>query len=162
MARRAGAKAGLIGAAVGAVLTVLSILLGGPSPVLGRIGGGLVLAAYAGIGVLAAFFLTAPRSARMGAGAGALAGLIGGAGSGIVWAIAALARMTQVTWNGLVPIIGFREMPSPADVGLTPGTLAVLIGGLCFLTSLIAGSGFGALGGAILGAARPRPVEQAS
>jgi hypothetical protein len=154
MVGRAGAKAGLIGAGVAAALTVLTLLLGGPSPILGRVGGGLVLLTYVGVGVLAAFFLTAPRSARMEARAGLLGGLIGGAGSGIVWVIAALVRMTQVSWDGWVPIIGLREMPSPANVGLTPGALGALIGGLCFLTSLVAGAGLGAIGGAVFGAAR--------
>jgi len=162
MVGRAGAKAGLIGAAVVAVLTVLSVLLGRPSPVLGRVGGGLIALAYVGIGVLAAFFQTAPRSAGIGARAGALAGLIAGAGSGTVWVIAALVRMIQVSWDGLVPIIGLREVPPPADLGVTAEVLAILIGGVCGLTSLIAGAGLGALGGAILGAARPRPVGHAS
>lgn len=154
MAGRAGLKAGPIGAAVIAVLTVLSILLGGPSPILGRMGGGLILVAYAAAGALAAFFLSPPRSAVMGARAGALAGLFAGAGSGIVWFIAAIVRIAQVSWDGWTPIVGLREMPPPADVGLTSGALAALIGGLCFGTSLIAGASLGAIGGAVFSTAR--------
>lgn len=154
MVGKAGLKAGPIGAALTAVLTLLSILLGGPSPILGRVGGGLVLMAYAAAGVLAALWLSPPRGAGMGARAGALAGLIGGVGSGIVWAIAAILRVTQVSWDGLVPIIGLREMPQLADLGIGVGTLAAMVGGLCGLTSLLAGAGLGAIGGAILGAAK--------
>jgi hypothetical protein len=154
MAGKAGLKAGLIGAAGVGVLTVLSVLLSGPWPILGRVGGGLIMLAYIGSGLLAGLFLAAPRSAGMGARAGALAGLIGGAGSGIVWIIAVVARVTQISWDGIMPVVGLREMPQPTDLGVTAEMLAVMIGGLCFLTSLLAGAGLGAIGGAVFGAAR--------
>lgn len=153
MIGKAGLKAGLIGAAVGVVLTVSSVLLGRQSPILGRVGGGLILLAYVGAGLLAAFFLTSPRSAGVGARAGALAGLIGGAGSGIAWAVAVAVRMIQVSWDGLRPIIGLREMP-PAGPGVTAEAMAIVIGSMCGLTSLLCGAGLGAVGGAIFGAAR--------
>lgn len=154
MVGRAGAKAGLIGAAVGAVLTVLSIVLGGQSPALGRVGGGLIVLAYVGTGLLAGSFLAVPRSAGMGARAGALAGLIGGAGSGVVWVIAVLMRMTQVRWDGWVPIIGLREMSPPAGLGMPAEVMAMLLGGVCGLISLFVGAGLGAAGGAVLGIAK--------
>ncbi len=154
MVRKAGLKAGLIGAAVVAVLTVLSIVLGGPAPILGRVGGGLALLAYVGTGVLAGFFLAAPRTAGEGARAGALAGLIGGAGGGGVWGMAAAVRAALSVWRDIIPFVDLRQLRLPADVDLGMGIGAVMIGSLCFLTSLLVGAGVGAVGGAILGAAK--------
>ena len=81
MAGKAGLKAGLIGTAVMLMTTLINQFL--------PISGGLVYAIcgvnmliYAGIGVLAGFFLASPRTPGKGAGAGAIAGLISGGISG--------------------------------------------------------------------------------
>jgi hypothetical protein len=153
MAGKAGLKAGLIGAVVVALLTALSILLGGALPILGRVFGGLVLLAYAGVGALAGSFLAVPRTAGRGARAGAIAGLIGGAGGGVVWVVAAAIRTALAVWGDIIPFIDLQRIQQPTGPGGGMETLAVMIGGLC-LTSLVAGIGAGAVGGAIFGAAK--------
>ena len=73
MTGKAGLKAGLIGTAVMVVWTVIGRFLPA-SGVLMWVSSGVSLLLYAGIGVLAGFFLSPPRKPGKGAGAGALAG----------------------------------------------------------------------------------------
>jgi hypothetical protein len=94
MAGKAGLKAGLIGLAILLAMTLINQLL--------PISGGLVYALcgvnmliYAGIGVLAGFFLAPPRAAGSGAGAGAIAGLISGLVNGVVGYVITAVRMAR-------------------------------------------------------------------
>jgi hypothetical protein len=64
-------KAGLIGAAVAVVLSLLGLV-----PCLGCITSVLALVLYVGVGVLTATWMKPPRDAGKGAGGGAIAGLV--------------------------------------------------------------------------------------
>ena len=147
MAGKAGLKAGLIGAAVLLVITVLNQLL--------QISGGLVyvicgvnMLIYAGIGVLAGFFLAPPRTPRQGAGAGAIAGLLSGGISGVVGFIILTIRMARgMGYPGLDP----QQMEQLAQSGLDPKLLAIP-GVVC---GMAIGAGMAAIGGAILAAVKP-------
>lgn len=157
MAGKAGLKAGLIGAGIVLVLTLLSQI-----PTVGCVCCGLSWLAYAGIGALAGFFLTPPRAAGTGAGAGAIAGLISGAVGGIVWIII-MAIQVAVTGTGdIMSAIDPQTMRQLLELGIDPeifgsfsgvGVVAIA-GGMCCLTGLAVGAGLGAAGGAIFAAAK--------
>ena len=146
MAGKAGLKAGLIGAAVLLVITVLNQLL--------QISGGLVyvicgvnMLIYAGIGVLAGFFLAPPRTPRQGAGAGAIAGLLSGGISGVVGFVILTIRLARgMGYPGLDP----QQMEQLAQSGLDPKLLAIP-GVVC---GMAIGAGMAAIGGAILAAVK--------
>lgn len=157
MTGKAGLKAGLIGAAIIFVLTLLSQI-----PAVGCVCCGLNWLSYAGIGALAAYFLAPPRSAGTGAGAGAIAGLISGAIGGLIWTI---IMAIQMAIAGTENLVDFRTMQQLADLGvdISPEMFAALsgvggvaiAGGMCCLTGLAVGAGLGAIGGAIFAAAKP-------
>lgn len=157
MTGQAGLKAGLIGAAVLLVLTLLSQI-----PAVGCICCGVSLLAYAGVGVLAGFFLTPPRSAGIGAGAGAIAGVISGVVAGVVQALV-LAVQTLIAGPGeFASLLDPEQMRQLSELGVDPETFAaftgtggVALGGaLCCLSSLAIGAVLGAIGGAIFAAVK--------
>ncbi len=158
MTGKAGLKAGLIGAAIIFVLTLLSQI-----PGVGCFCCGLNWLSYAGIGVLAAYFLSPPRSAGTGAGAGAIAGLISGGLGGLVWTVI-MAIQVAITGTGdIMSAIDPQTMRQLLDLGIDPDMFAIFsgvggvaIGGaMCCLTGLAVGAGMGAIGGAIFAAAKP-------
>ena len=159
MTGKAGLKAGLIGAAVILVLTLLSQI-----PAVGCICCGVTWLAYAGIGALAGYFLTPPRSAGAGAGAGAIAGLVSGVTSGLIWTIVMAVQMAIAGTDTIISAIDPATMRQLSELGveISPDMLAMfsgvggvaLIGGTCCLTSMAAGAGLGAVGGAIFAAAK--------
>ena len=83
----AGLKAGLVGAAV-AVL--LSLLLPAPRVIWIAVAPSVVL--YAVVGILAAYWARSPRAAGKGASAGAVAGLVTGLAHGLIPIIIDVAR----------------------------------------------------------------------
>jgi hypothetical protein len=147
MAGKAGLKAGLIGLAVLLAMTLINQLL--------PISGGLVYALcgvnmliYAGIGVLAGFFLAPPRAAGTGAGAGAIAGLISGVVNGVVGYVITATRMARgMGLPGVTP----QQMQQLAESGMDPMVLAIP-GAIC---GMAIGSGLAAIGGAIFAAVKP-------
>jgi len=155
MTGKAGLKAGLIGAAVVLVLTLLSQI-----PGVGCVCCGLTWLVYAGIGALAGFFLTPPRAAGTGAGAGAIAGLVSGAVGGIIWIIILAIQMALAGPEEIASTINPEQMRQLVELGIDPemftifsGVGGVAIGGgLCCLTGLAIGAGMGAIGGAIFAA----------
>ena len=159
MTGKAGLKAGLIGAAVILVLTLLSQI-----PAVGCICCGATWLAYAGIGALAGFFLAPPRSAGSGAGAGAIAGLVSGLVSGVLWIIILAVQMAITGTGDIVSAIDPETMRQLSELGvdISPEMFALfsgvggvaLVGGMCCLTSLAAGAGLGAIGGAIFAAVK--------
>ncbi len=160
MAGKAGLKAGLIGVAVMLVLTLLALI---PLAALQCVCCGVDLLAYAGIGVLAAFFLTPPRTAGTGAGAGAIAGLISGAGAGLINLVVTAVRVATRGPVGSMPVIDPQVLRQLREYGVDPqefarftqGWSGVGIGGsLCCLGSLAIGAALGAIGGAIFAAAK--------
>lgn len=154
-------KAGLIGGGVLALLTVVSsvgaLLPSGASSVIGCCLCIPWLLAYPGIGALAAYWLTPPRTAGEGAKEGALAGLIAGAIDGVVSVLIALimgaAGAYQQVFSQLPPeaMKALRQMGW--DAFLSTGGIAAgsCIGGLCGILWAVA---MGAAGGAILAAAK--------
>jgi hypothetical protein len=159
MTGKAGLKAGLIGAAIILVLTLLSQI-----PTVGCVCCPLTFLVYAGIGALAGFFLTPPRTAGAGAGAGAIAGLISGAVSGLAWSIIMAIQMALTGSEEIVSAIDPQAMQQLAELGvdIDPEMLALfsgaggvaLAGSMCCLTGLAVGAGMGAIGGAIFSAAK--------
>jgi len=146
VAGKAGLKAGLIGTAVMLVITLINQFL--------PISGALVYAIcgvnmliYAGIGVLAGFFLAPPRTPGKGAGAGAIAGLISGGISGVVGSI-----LMSIRWaRGMgIPGLDPQQMQQLADSGIDPRMFAIP-GVIC---GLAIGSGLAAIGGAIFAAVK--------
>ena len=157
MAGKAGVKAGLIGAAVMLVLTLLNQI-----PGVGCFCCPLSLLVYAGIGALAGFFLTPPRTAGTGAGAGAIAGLISGALSGLVWIIILAIQLATGGTGDIASAIDPEVLRQLGELGVDPemftavsGVGGVALGGsMCCLASLAIGAGLGALGGVIFAAAK--------
>ena len=154
MAVKAGLKAGLIGAGIVLVLTLLSHI---PLPFLGCVCCGVIWLAYAGIGALAGRFLEPPRAAGTGAGAGAIAGVISGAVSGLVWSAVLAVQMALTGTGEIASMIDPDTMRQLTDLGLDPSTIATLsgvsgvgiVGGLCCLAGLAIGAALGAVGGAV-------------
>lgn len=151
MAGKAGLKAGLIGAAIMVVVTVISRLV----PMAGAlvyVSCGVSSLLYIGVGILAGFFLAAPRTAGKGAGAGAIAGLVSG---GISGAVGAAILLIQVSRGGGIPGLDPQQMQQLAESGMDPQLLTT-IGAVCGLTGGLAiGAGLAAAGGAILASLKP-------
>ncbi|RLC75771.1 MAG: hypothetical protein DRJ03_29740 [Chloroflexi bacterium] len=158
MTGKAGLKAGLIGAAIILVMTLLSQI-----PGVGCFCCALTWLVYAGIGALAGFFLTPPRAAGSGAGAGAIAGLVSGAAGGIIWIIVMAITVALGGTGDIMSAIDPQTMRQLLDLGIDPDMFAIFsgvggvaIGGaMCCLTGLAIGAGMGAIGGAIFAAAKP-------
>ena len=144
MAGRAGLKAGLIGMVIMLVLTGISQVL----PMTGAwvwVSCGVSSLLYAGIGVLAGFFLTPPRTTGKGAGAGAIAGLISSAVSGVASYIIIAIRLARgLDYPGLTT----EQMQQLAASGMDPKMFAIP-GVIC---SMVIGAGLAAIGGAIFAA----------
>ncbi len=163
MAGKAGLKAGLIGGAIMLVLTLLNMIpafLPAAAGVLGCVCCTLELLVYIGAGVVAGFFLTAPRTAGAGAGAGAIAGLISGVGGWLGDTITSIVeQVTGVTAQQTEQAMQLLERLFGVDLGSVPvsqpGWGSVALGsGMCCVGSLVIGAALGAVGGAIFGAAK--------
>jgi hypothetical protein len=154
MIGKAGLKAGLIGAAVILVVTLLSQILQDPGYC--RL---LTYLTYAAIGALAGFFCDPPRTAGSGAAAGAIAGLISGmasVASGLIWGIiqVAVAGPENLLSTGPEMMRELTELGNHPEALLEIGGIA-FAGCLCCLGGLAADAGLGAVGGLIFAALRP-------
>jgi hypothetical protein len=149
---KAGLKAGLIGAVILVVMTLINqFVLLSISQVFTWISCGINLLIYAALGALAGFFLVPPRTPRMGAGAGAIAGLISGVVSSVVGTGLLIA---QVASGKGIPGVDPQQMQLLTESGMDPAMLVVpgAIGALC---GLALGAGLAAIGGAIFAAVKP-------
>lgn len=147
MAGKAGLKAGLIGVVVLLVITVINQFLS-LSGAWVYVMCGISMLIYAGIGVLAGFFLASPRTAGKGAGAGAIAGLISGAINGVVGFVIISIRLARgLGYPGLDP----QQMQQLTEMGLNPQLFAIP-GAIC---GMAVGAGAAAIGGAIFAAVKP-------
>ncbi len=157
----ASLKAGLIGAAVAVVFSLLGLV-----PCLGCITSVLALVLYVGVGVLAATWMRPPRDPGKGAGSGAVAGLITALGGGITSVIVSAVRFT--VGGGQAAIRRqFDQLPPQLleqwrDLGLDPGMMARpgwAIGSsvLCCGLRLLLAAALGAAGGAIAVSLRRKP-----
>jgi hypothetical protein len=143
MAGKAGLKAGLIGAVIMAVVAIANHLL----PITGNIGLTLVICGvssliYVGLGVLAGYFVAPPRTPGKGAGAAAIAGLIGGAATGIVGIILVV--------TGVSSVMSSPQTQQLIDSGMDPRVF-VIPGAAC---NLAIGAGLAAVGGAVFAAVK--------
>ena len=152
MAGKAGLKAGLFGTAVMVVWTVIGRFIP-TSGALMWVSSGVSLLLYAGIGVLAGFFLSPPRKPNKGAGAGALAGLISGMIAGTIGTVILVIQMAA---GGDIPGINpqqAQQMQRLTEMGIDPKTFALMaLPGVICITSI--GAGLAAIGGAIFAAVR--------
>lgn len=152
-------KAGLIGGGVLAVLTIIQsvgTLFPSASGIINCCVCIPFLLAYPGVGVLAAYWLTPPRTAGEGAKEGALAGVIAGAIDAVITFIMALITGPAGVQQALqqLPPDALRAFEEMGMSGLfSRGGFAALscVGGICGLLWAVA---MGAAGGAILAAVK--------
>jgi hypothetical protein len=153
---KAGLRAGLVGAIVAVVLSLLSLV-----PCLGCIASILGLLWYVGVGVLAAYWLEPPRTAGDGAGAGAIAGLITALVGGVVGMIVSAIQFSvaggpRAILNQFPP----GTLQQLRDAGIDPRIFASMggvigVAAVCCVFGLVVAVVLGAVGGAIMAAARP-------
>jgi hypothetical protein len=147
MAGKAGLKAGLIGLVVLLIMTALNNLL----PISGAwvyVLCGISTLIYVGIGVLAGLFLIPPRTPGKGAGAGAIAGLVGSGINGVIGVAVTSIRLSRgLGMAGVDP----QQMQQLLDAGYNP-QMFLLPGIVC---GLVIGAGAAAISGAILAAVKP-------
>ena len=153
-------KAGLIGAAVVAVLNVGQALI----PCLACITWLIALATYGAVGALAAYWIPPVRMTGPAAGQGALAGLIAaaiGTGVGVVASVlrAAVVGPAAADLSQIPPEV----LRGLSDAGIDPGMLVgtgtgvvttAVFGIICCGVSLAIGAALGALGGLIFAAVK--------
>ncbi len=155
-------KAGLIGGGVLSVLTILTQLIsllpqGMGAAISCCLCVPLILLAYPAIGVLAALWLPAPRTAGAGAKEGALAGVVAGAINGLISVIITVATgpgMYQQAFQQLPPesLQALEEMGLMQLFSSTAGLAAM---GCCGgLLGILWAALWGAIGGAILAAVK--------
>lgn len=146
-------KAGLIGAGVAIVFSLLSLV-----PCLGCITAILALVLYAGVGVLAAYWMEPPRDAGKAAGSGAVAGLITALGGGLTTIVINAFRFSVGNAQAMLQR-QLRQLPPELleqwrDLGLDPGMLAspgwaVGSSAVCCGLGMVLAAALGAAGGAI-------------
>jgi hypothetical protein len=155
-------KAGLIG---GAVLAVLSILLTFVGQTLGlecaiEL---LTLLVFAGIGALAAYWMPPLRQAGPAAGRGAMAASLAQLIGGVVLTVLTVVRSTFVDTEAVITNIDPALLESLAEAGVDMQALetmmgpvgAVFSGSLCCVGGLIFAAILGAVGGALVAAIKP-------
>jgi hypothetical protein len=149
---QAGLKAGLIGGAIVAVLQLVGLI-----PCVGCITWLLGWAIYVGAGVLAAFWLPAPRSTGDGAGAGAIAGAITGVIGGIFGMIASGIQFAFTDSAAILSQIPQESLDALRDVGMDPAMFTSIgftlgVSAFCCLVGMVIAVVLGAIGGAIFAA----------
>jgi len=155
----ASIKAGLIGAAV---ITVLSLL--GLIPCVGCITFILRWLVFAGTGVLAAYWLTPPRTVGEGAKVGAIAALISAAVGGVV--NAAISGVSFLIAGGAQAFSSQAGQLPPelvdqlGEIGIDLAGIGATIGGVlavsavCCVAGALLAAALGALGGLSFAAAK--------
>jgi hypothetical protein len=150
-------KAGGVGAGVLILLSILGVI-----PCVGCITLILGLAAYVGVGILAARWMTPPRDGASGAKNGAAAALIAGLASGLVnmviggaqFAISGTTSMTEAI-NNLPP----EQAAALAEAGISPAALGIGtilgVGAGCCLLGMVIAAALGAAGGYYWGNTHP-------
>ncbi len=155
-------KAGGVGAVILIVLSVLSYI-----PCVGCFTLILTLAAYAGIGALAAKWMPPIRTAGQGAGTGAAAAVLAGLIAGLV--IMVISAIYFVITGGTAQMTAaLQDLPPEqaqmlAEMGIDPamfagsmGIVGVLgVGAVCCTLGLIVAAILGAIGGAVWANMRP-------
>ncbi|MDD3828274.1 MAG: hypothetical protein PHY79_20100 [Anaerolineae bacterium] len=147
-------KAGLIG---GAVIVVLNLL--GLIPCVGLIACGLSLLVYAGVGVLAAYWMPPPRAAGTAAGQGALAAVVAALIGGIVNTILITVQVVATDSSTILSQVPPETLEQLRQSGIDPATLmspgfGVATGAVCCLGGLVFAAILGAIGAAIMAAVK--------
>jgi hypothetical protein len=156
MIGKAGLKAGLIGAAVMVIITLinqfllLDLFTGNIALSIASCGVSIVL--YAGIGALAGLFLAPTRTPGNGAKAGAIAGLISAV---ISVALGVVIMAVRSAGGGPPPGITPEQMEMMAEQGMNVGQLVLLSGTVGAVCGAALGAGAAAGGGAILAGVKP-------
>ncbi len=150
-----GVKAGLVGAAVAVFLSLLRLV-----PCIGCIASILGLVVYVGAGVLAAYWLTPPRTTGDGAGAGAIAGLITALAGGIVSIVVGAIQFSLMGGQAaLMNQIPRESLQQLEQAGIDP-RIFVSLGGIvgieatCCVAGLVIAAVLGAIGGMIMASAK--------
>lgn len=156
MVGKAGLKAGLIGAAVMVVITLINqfLLLSqfAGNIVLSLLSCGVSVVLYACIGVLAGLFLTPTRTPGNGAKAGAIAGLISAV---VSVALGVVILALRSAGGGPLPGVTPEQMEMLTEQGMNVGLLVLLSGTVGAVCGAAMGAGAAAGGGAILAAVKP-------
>ncbi len=147
-------KAGGIGAAILIVLNILGLI-----PCVGCITFILSLVAYVGIGVLAAYWMTPPRTAGSGAINGAIAATVAALAGGLV-NLVIMGLYTAISGASQLSQIPPEQLEALVEMGIDPAILAgpvaaVGVGAFCCVIFLVLGAGLGAAGGAFWGNGHP-------
>jgi hypothetical protein len=155
-------KAGLIG---GAVVAVLSIVLTFAGQTMGLECAIwlLTLLAFAGIGALAAYWLPPIRQAGRAAGQGALAAVLAQLIGGLVLTVLIVIRSSMVDTAAVLQQLDPAMLDSLAEAGMDTQALeaivgpvgAIFSGSLCCVGGLIFAAILGAVGGALVAAIKP-------
>jgi len=148
-------KAGLIGAAMLVLLNLIGLI-----PLLVCITLPLTILAYAVIGGLAASYLPPVRTAGQGAGHGALAALIASLIGGVVGLIIGVIQASLVDTAQILSQLPPEFQQVIRDSGISPSFLAgaggaTIRGSICCGVGMLIAASLGAIGGAILAAAKP-------
>jgi hypothetical protein len=150
-------RAGLIGAGILVVVNLLSLI-----PIIATCSWLIELAALAGVGALAAYYIPPRREGGPAAGQGALAGLVAGVIAGIVATILAPVSFatsggTAAVLNSLPPETVQQLSQSGFDLAtvVNAGTVATMTALCCLPGGLIVGAILGALGGLVYAAVKP-------
>ena len=151
MVGKAGLKAGLIGTGILVVMALLNQFVLLPiSQVFAWVSCGVNLLIYLGVGVLAGFFVSPPRTPAQGAGAGAIAGLLAGVVSSVIGTVILFSQISS--GQGLSGLTS-QEMQQLTESGMDPVwmTISGSIGAVC---GLFLGVGLTAIGGAVFAAVK--------
>ena len=148
-------KAGLIGAAVLIVLSLFSII-----PIVGFVACILMLLAYIGIGVLAAYWMPPLREAGAAAGQGALAATLAAFIGGIANTIVSTIQWSLVDASTVLDQMPAESIQQMQEAGLDPTMftgpgVGAICGSVCCLVGLILAAILGAVGGAIFAGLKP-------
>ncbi len=150
-------KAGLIGAAILVVLTLINLI---PIPAISCFTLPLNFLAYIAAGALAASYLPPIRGAGQGAGQGALAGLVASAIGGLALVVITMIQSSLINYNDVMSTIPPETLQQLQDAGIDPsllvGPATGIVGGLiCCSIGILFGLALGAIGGAIYAAVKP-------
>ena len=147
-------KAGGIGAGVVIVLNLLGLI-----PCVGCITFILVLLTYIGVGVLAARWMTPPRTSGSGATNGAIAAVVTALIAGMV-NIFVMAIYSAITGASQLSQIPTDQLDVLMEMGIDPAMFvgpvaAIGFGAVCCTIFLVIAAALGAVGGAIWGNTHP-------
>lgn len=150
-------KAGLIGAAILALLNLIGLI---PIPGIGCLTFPLIILTYGAAGALAASYLPPIRTAGAASGQGALAGLVAAALGGLVTVVITLVQSSLTTTTDVVNALPPETLQQLRDAGIDPSIFAGAgfagLGGLiCCSIGIVVGLALGAVGGAIYAAVKP-------